>query len=328
MVETNKLKAMIAGHICLDITPVFNQDNKGSFSEIFSPGKLINIGRAVLSTGGAVANTGQAMAKLGADVLLNGKVADDMIGLLIKQLVGQDNASGLKTVSGQDSSYSIVLTPPGLDRVFLHNPGTNNTFTADDIDYDSLQTCSLFHFGYPPLMKKFYENQGNELVRMFQKVKETGVVTSLDMTLPDPNSESGQLDWRKILEKVLPFVDIFLPSIEEISYMLDRDLFEKRKIASGSKDPVLSYTAEDCSRLSEELIKMGAAVVVIKNGIRGYYLRSANQKRFDSMCNELECDFNKWHNRELWAGSYKAVKFGSATGAGDATIAGCSDYTG
>jgi len=57
------IKAMIAGHICLNITPVFNPDNKGSFSEIFSPGKIINVGQAVLSTGGAVANTGQAMAK-------------------------------------------------------------------------------------------------------------------------------------------------------------------------------------------------------------------------------------------------------------------------
>ena len=322
MVETKNLKAMVAGHICLDITPVFNPDNKGSFSEIFSPGKLINVGEAVLSTGGAVANTGQAMAKLGVDVLLNGKVGDDAFGGLIKQLVGLDMANCLKTVSGQDSSYSIVLALPGLDRVFLHNPGTNDTFTAEDIDYGSLKSCSLLHFGYPTLMKKFYENQGDELVEMFQRAKETGVVTSLDMTLPDPNSESGRLDWRKIFKKVLPYVDIFLPSIEEIAFMLDRDLFEKRKVEAGSEDPVFSYTAADCSLFSEELIEMGTSVVAIKNGIRGYYLRTADKKRLSSVGSVLESDLGLWSQRELWAGSYKADKFGSATGAGDATIAG------
>jgi sugar/nucleoside kinase (ribokinase family) len=322
MIETKTLKAMVAGHICLDITPVFDPDNKGSFGEIFSPGKLINVGQAVLSTGGAVANTGRAMAKMGVNVLLNGKVGDDAIGGLIKQLVGRDHASSLKTVSGQASSYTIVLALPDIDRVFLHSPGPNDTFTAVDIDYDSLKACSLFHFGYPTLMKKFYENQGDELVRMFRRVKASGVITSLDMTLPDPNSESGKLDWPKIFEKVLPYVDIFLPSIEEIAFMLDRDLFERRKVEAGNEDPVFSYTAADCSHLSEKLIEMGTAIVAVKNGIQGYYLRTADQKRLDSIGNVLECDSAVWSQRELWAGSYKADKFGSAAGAGDATIAG------
>lgn len=320
--KTDNLKAMVAGHICLDITPAFNPDNKGSFSDVFSPGKLINVGEAVLSTGGAVANTGLAIKKLGVDVLLNGKVGEDEIGGLIKKLVGSAEADSLKTVQGQTSSYSIVLALPGIDRVFLHNPGTNDTFTADDIDYEALKDCSLFHFGYPTLMKMFYENQGDELVKMFQRVKKAGVVTSLDMTLPDPNSPSGQLDWMKIFEKFLPCVDIFLPSVEEIAFMLDRELFEKRKAQSGDEDPVLSYTPADCSRLSEKLIAMGVAVVAIKNGIRGYYLRTADKKRLDSMGDGVQCDSDLWPQRELWAGSYKAEKFGSATGAGDATIAG------
>lgn len=320
--KTETLKVMAAGHICLDITPVFSPDNKGTFSDIFSPGKLINVGDAVLSTGGAVANTGLAMARLGVDVLLNGKVGDDAIGELIRNCVGPGRADSLKTVSGQGSSYSIVLAMPGVDRIFLHNPGTNDTFTADDIDYEALKNCRLFHFGYPTLMKKFYENQGDELAKMFQRVKKTGVVTSLDVTPPDPQSESGRVDWAAILRKTLPYVDIFLPSIEEIAFMLDRDLFEKRKAQSGGKDPVFSYTAEDCSGLSEKLIAMGAAAAAIKNGIRGYYLRTADKKRMGTVGKALGRNTDGWARRELWAGSYKADKFGSATGAGDATIAG------
>lgn len=42
------------------------------------------------------------------------------------------------------------------------------------------------------------------------------------MAKPDPTSEAGRKDWNRILERVLPYVDIFLPSLEEILYMIDR----------------------------------------------------------------------------------------------------------
>jgi sugar/nucleoside kinase (ribokinase family) len=322
MNKAEQHKAMVAGHICLDITPVFNPDMKGSFSTILSPGKLVNVGKAVLSTGGAVANTGLALARLGVDVLLNGKVGDDEIGDVIKKLVGPQRAPSLRTVAGQASSYSVVLALPGIDRVFLHNPGTNDTFTAADVDYDALKDCLLFHFGYPTLMKQFYADQGDELAGMFRQAKQAGVVTSLDVTLPDPGSPSGQVNWLPIFRKVLPYVDIFLPSVEEIAFMLDRRLFETRKAQAGDADPVLAYTAGDCSRLSDQLMDMGVAVAAIKNGIRGYYLRTAGPERLGAMRQCVDFDVKSWAGRQLWSGSYRADQFGSATGAGDATIAG------
>ncbi|MCK4437298.1 hypothetical protein KAU86_05050 [bacterium] len=30
------------------------------------------------------------------------------------------------------SSYTIILFPPGMDRMFLHNPGANDTFGFKD----------------------------------------------------------------------------------------------------------------------------------------------------------------------------------------------------
>jgi sugar/nucleoside kinase (ribokinase family) len=320
--KTEPLKIMAAGHICLDITPVFSPDTRESFENLLSPGKLINVGRAILSTGGSVANTGLAMARLGADVFLNGKIGDDEVGKIIKAMVGPHRAQSLRTIHGQDSSYSIVLAIPGIDRIFLHNPGANDTFSSEDINYEALKDCRLFHFGYPTLMKKFYENQGRELVGMFQRAREYGAVTSLDVTLPDPQSDSGQVDWRKILRDVLPFVDIFLPSIEEITFMLDRSLFERRKSQAGQNDPVLFYTASDCSEISEQIISMGTSVVVLKKGIRGCYLKTADAPRLEQVGHCLPLSPDAWAQRELWAASYKADEFGSATGAGDATIAG------
>ncbi len=313
---------MVAGHICLDITPRIPQSLKGGFVENFIPGKLVNIDEAVVGTGGAVSNTGLAMAKLGAEVVLNAKVGDDAFGMIVKQLVGKDRTVSFRTVAGQCTSYSIVLAMPGIDRIFLHHPGTNDTFGADDIDYDSLAQCRLFHFGYPPLMRRMYAEDGKELVEMFKRVKALNVITSLDMTLPDPSSESGRINWRTILSKVLPYVDIFVPSIEESAFMADRNLFQKRKKQAGVEDAVLYYQPSDCMALSDAFLSMGTKIVMLKNGIRGNYLRTANEKQFSTIKNIYPMDISSWHHRELWAASFKADKFGSSTGAGDATIAG------
>ena len=139
MDKKSEKKVMVAGHICLDITPKFPQGLTGSVSDIFTPGKLINIDDAVLSTGGAVSNTGLAMAKLGVDVSLNGKVGDDQFGAIIKKLVGKKRAGTFKTVKGENSSYTIILALPGVDRIFLHNPGTNDTFGTEDVDYGAIK---------------------------------------------------------------------------------------------------------------------------------------------------------------------------------------------
>ena len=63
-------KVIVAGHICLDITPVFPDKKVSGVSEMLAPGKLIEMGNADVHTGGAVANTGLALKLLGADVSL------------------------------------------------------------------------------------------------------------------------------------------------------------------------------------------------------------------------------------------------------------------
>lgn len=317
-----KGKVMAAGHICLDITPRFPAFEGNAFDHILVPGKLLNIGSCVLGTGGAVANTGLTMARLGVDVLLNGKVGDDEFGEIIKQRVGRERAAAFSTVAGESSSYSIVLAIPGIDRIFFHHPGTNDTFGAEDVDYAAAAGCDLFHFGYPPLMQRMYRDGGRELVEMFSRVRAGGTVTSLDMTLPDPRSESGRVDWRGVLERLLPHVDVFLPSVEEIAFMIEPELFYERKARAGEADPVTVYTIEDFGRLAERLLAMGAAVAGIKGGVRGYYLRTAGAERMRGLARALDGAADAWAGREIWSCSYRAERVASATGAGDATIGG------
>lgn len=321
MTTPNSKKVMVAGHICLDITPSFKTGyDQARLDKILSPGKLVNVGQAGLSTGGAVANTGLSMSKIGVEVLCNGKIGNDGFGQIIKKLLGNDMSNSLRQVSGQSSSYSVVIAIPGIDRIFLHHTGSNDTFGYDDIDYNAVTECDIFHFGYPTLMKKMYINDGQELVKIFKKIKELAVVTSLDMTLPDPDSESGKADWRKILTKVLPFVDVFMPSVEEIAYMIDRELFNKKKAQAASQDPVLFYNADDCQALATQLKDLGAAIVAIKCGKNGLFLSNSDSFRLNSLSKLIETE--SWADKIYWMPSYYTEKVVSATGAGDATIAG------
>ena len=47
MEEGNK-KVAVAGHISLDITPVFQNSGKQKLSELFQPGKLLKVGKAMM----------------------------------------------------------------------------------------------------------------------------------------------------------------------------------------------------------------------------------------------------------------------------------------
>ena len=124
-------KIIAAGHICLDITPVFTSEKVENISDILVPGKLIQMGQADVHTGGAVANTGLAMKIFGADVTLMGKVGADEFGGMIQNILHRYGADKGMIVSKQEStSYSVVIAVPGIDRIFLHNPGANNSFSC------------------------------------------------------------------------------------------------------------------------------------------------------------------------------------------------------
>ena len=320
--KKNEVKVMVAGHLCLDISPKFPISGAMKMGEIFAPGRLTNVDDAVLSVGGAVHNTGLSLAKFGTEVILNGKVGDDAFSHIIRQLVGEQRARSFKSVDDQKTSYTIVLAPPGIDRFVLHHPATNDTFGPEDIDYGLAEECAIFHFGYPPLMKRMYENEGLELADIFRKVKNLGVVTSLDMAMPDPTSGSGQADWITILKNTLPSVDIFMPSIEEIAFMVDRPLFRLRKEQAGDNDPVHAYMPEDFTSISGHLLSMGAKVVVIKCGVRGLYLRTSSMENMSQMLPAFPMNMDAWSGREIWSGAFKSDHFQSALGAGDATVAG------
>jgi sugar/nucleoside kinase (ribokinase family) len=319
----NKNRIIVAGHICLDITPKFLSKEGTLLEEIMIPGKLVNMGEINVSTGGPVSNTGIALSKLGNEVLLMGKTGDDFFGNGISQLLEKAGVDCKMSVSTDDeTSYTVVIVPKGIDRIFLHNPGANNTFSSEDIDYDVAANASLFHFGYPPLMKTIYKNKGEELVKIFKKVKKLGLTTSLDMSLPDLNSESAHVDWEGILTELLPYVDLYLPSIEETSFMLDRSLFHSLQENKTGTDLLETLDISVLPSLGDKLLSLGAKIAVIKCGEKGFYIRTAGEEKLSKIGTAKPRNLDNWINRELHEESFHVPHIASATGSGDSSIAG------
>jgi len=326
-------EVVVAGHICLDIIPRFPAGER-SLQEMFIPGTLIQVEEPTVSLGGVVSNTGLALHNIGVKVHLIGKVGADIFGSMVRELLSERHpalSENIITSGDTHTSYTIVINPPRQDRIFLHAPGANNTFSAADL-FQALTGLTQareaaggrvrhLHFGYPPIMAGMYADGGRELVTLFSQAKEQGLSTSLDMAMPDPDSAAGKADWRAILQKTLPFVDVFLPSAEEMLLMLHPALYaevaaKEQKTASaeraaGKKPGSFAsfLDAEIVGRLGAELIAMGAKVVGLKLGDQGFYLRTG------------ESGQEIWAHRELWTPCF-AVQVAGATGAGDATVAG------
>jgi len=296
---TKKIDCVVAGHTCMDLLPKFFEGGK-SIDEIIQPGKLIQVGPMAQAMGGAVPNTAGALNRLGITVCPMGKIGDDILGqsILAKMEADGLQTNGMLTDENGGTSYTVVLNIPGIDRIPLHYPGVNDTFCSDDLNYELIKNSRHFHLGYPPLMYSLFSDGGNELLKIFKAVKRLGVITSLDMARPDPQTAAGKADWEGLLHQVLPFVDLFTPSIDELLYMLDRPLFEQ---FIASDKPLGGLTMNDLQSIGEKLIAMGTNEVLIKLGEFGAFYHSDIESHY-TPCFQVEMK--------------------GAIGSGDCTIAG------
>ena len=298
---------VVAGHVCVDLIPTLPNLAEG-FS--YEPGTLLEVGPATVSTGGCVPNTGLALHRLGTRVRLIGRVGDDPFGDVVRRSPAGSALDGaIRTVPGESTSYTVILSPPGEDRMFLHFAGANDSFTADDVTNEALAGARIFHFGYPPIMRRMREDGGENLVATMSRAREAGLATSLDMAYPDPATSAGRADWPRILGRALPHVDIFMPSLDELLPMLHTAEAPTSRSAGA---------ADLASRLGRRLIGLGAGVVGIKCGPEGLYLRTSPE---DRLRRAGVMDPEAWADRELWSAAFEVEAVGTA-GAGDATVAG------
>lgn len=312
-------RIIVAGHMSLDITPAISNSECQDISKLLKPGKLLQVGEAKISAGGAVSNTGFALNKLGENVTLISKIGNDVFGNILEKIIEESGCNTRLIKSDNEvTSYTIVITSEGSDRIFLHDPGCNHTFSYYDIDWDLVEKSDYFHFGYPTIMRNFYKNDGEELVQLYKKVKEKNLVASLDLSSVDPNSEAGKCNWEAILKRVLPYVDFFVPSIEELGFMLDRKRYDIWQKKAGQDDIISVLSLEnDIKPLAQKALSYGCKSILLKCGKAGMYLKTSAEE----VMTQIDTDLKGWGNIEIFENSYVPDKIVSATGAGDTSIA-------
>lgn len=193
------------GELLIDFAPVFT-DESGYPTIKAQPG-------------GAPGNFLAALQKYGCSTALIGKVGADSFG---KLLLGTMTEKGISTQGIiTDPTVFTTLAFVTLDATgnrefsFARKPGADTCLTAEEVPYDLLDGCSVFHFGTLSLTSEPARTATRKAVAY---AKEHGKLISFDPNLRKPlwpNDEAAkeQMEWG------LHQSDIVKISDEEIEFL-------------------------------------------------------------------------------------------------------------
>jgi sugar/nucleoside kinase (ribokinase family) len=290
---------LVAGHLCIDITPELTDVPE------LVPGQLYEIGSAQLTLGGCVANTSLALAAAGVPTRVCSRLGNDPLGEIARRLLaehGMDLENVTTTTAA--TSYSIVLQLPDHDRTFWHHPGANTVFTGREVNLDGVD---ILHLGYPPLLPALLADDAAPLLNLLKEARSRQITTSLDLAVVDPRSRAAGVDWRRIFARIMPYIDIATPSIDDLTSAL--------AITRSPDDDLI----EECAG---GLINDGCAVAVVSAGARGAYAVSADTDRLAAAGAALSSVRSTWSSTAEWVPAAEPRLVVSTTGAGDAASAG------
>jgi len=211
-----------------------------SISNLPQIGKELIADYMEVTLGSSSAIFASNLSALGVKVAFIGKIGEDnfarvVIDSLEKKKVDTSHIIKSKSLN---TGATIVLVY-GQDRANITYPGAMYDLNLADIDFSFLSGAKHMHFAtcfMQPGIK-------HDLPLLFRRAKKSGLTTSLDAQW-DPEEK-----WELPLEELLPFVDIFLPNMQEFKFLT-------------------------CSTSMEEgiqKIKSFSHYVIIKNGSDGAY---------------------------------------------------------
>ena len=163
-----------------------------------------------ITSGGDANNNAINFAKLGHQVAYLGRLGCDEMGdyvASLAQAAGIDISHTVRSSTARQTKSVILVNPKG-DRTFLQDPGTSAEFCFDDCDLSLLDWAEMLQIGGAFHLPKF---DGEGSAQLLKAAKERGVITSMDVT----SDRSGR--WKGILDPCWPYLDYFLPSIEQAS---------------------------------------------------------------------------------------------------------------
>lgn len=199
----NKPDVIVIGELNVDI--ILNDIE--SFPVI---GKEIIANKMSVTLGSSSAIFASNLSSLGPDVAFIGKIGEDNFAQVVLSTLERKNVDTSHIIKSTSLSTGATLVLNyDQDRAMVTYPGAMNDLRLEDIDFGFLSTARHMHFS------SCFMQPGirNDLTALFQRAKELDLTTSLD-TQWDPAEK-----WDLPLEELLPYVDVFLPNIQEFKFL-------------------------------------------------------------------------------------------------------------
>ena len=214
-------------------------------------GELERVESVTVHNGGNAMTAAVNLKRLGVESYLVGKVGDDIFGKGLLAGVKNSGVSteGIKIDKDNQTSVSIVLLQNG-ERSFLHAVGSNGSFCLNDIDFSIIEKVDAVFLTGVFLMDTF---DGEEAIEFLKKCKKMGKTTFLDVCW------DAQGRWGDVINGYLPYVDYFMPSIDEAMEISKCD---------GTPDEI-----------ADVFLAHGSKNIIIKLGSRGSYIRLSGEDK-------------------------------------------------
>lgn len=212
------------------------------------PGGLVLTENLEFAIGGCASNVAVDLRKLDLRVALSGGVGNDGFGSLISDMLGNTgvDCSRLSRSKTLPTSGTMIVNVKGEDRRFIHCIGANAEYDASAITEDILRQTRVLYVGGYCLMQALSPNR---VARLFEQARQLGVITALDVVLPEQGDFWGQI------HPVLPFTDFFFPNNDEATRITGlRDPLQQANkfVEAGCKTAVVTCGGEGTILVSSD----------------------------------------------------------------------------
>lgn len=216
------------------------------------PGTLRSVDGVEMHVGGCASNAANDIAKMGYSSALLCKVGKDNFGKFVKSTCagyGVD-VRGVSESENSITTGSVVCVSSTGERSFLYNPGSTADMVVEDIDMDVIADCDIVFAAGVFLTVKL---DGKPYAEFMKKCQEMGKFTVMDTAWDFTDT------WLPLIEDVFPYLDLFMPSIDEAA-----------KISGLSKP----------EEIADFFFDRGVKTVIIKLGKDGALICESKENKY------------------------------------------------